>query len=161
MMAHRHHIGARLIDFAVDDALAIEPLFDRLDDSRVEAELVDILRMHQFRRARARHQVTVGISRVAHGNVTEGVEHAFIGDHAVGAREQLTRFVELIWHGVSSQLPWLGLSWPFTSQVVRDLKGVDARHKAGHDAWEFIVASSPLAPARTYRRKSPVPQCSR
>src|SRR6185437_1251230 len=47
-----------------------------------------------------------------HGDVAEGVEHALIGDHAVGARELFARLVELIRHGISSDcshdqpIPW-------------------------------------------------------
>jgi hypothetical protein len=43
MVADRVHLRPRLVDLAVDDALAIEPRFDRLDDLRVEGELVNVL----------------------------------------------------------------------------------------------------------------------
>jgi hypothetical protein len=34
--------------------------------------------------------------------MAEGVEHALMGDHAVGARELFARLIEFIRHGVSS-----------------------------------------------------------
>jgi hypothetical protein len=35
---------------------------------------------------------------MADGHVAEGVEHAFVGDHAVGARELHARLVEFVRH---------------------------------------------------------------
>ena len=45
---------------------------------------------------------------MAHGDVAEGVEHAFVGDHAVGAREQFARFVEFVWHRHFPLIDWFG-----------------------------------------------------
>ncbi len=99
MVADRVHLRPRLVDLAVDDALAVEPLLDRLDDLRVERELVNVLRLHQLRPARARQQIAARIGRMAHADVAEGVEHAFVGDHAVGARQQFARFGKGHRHG--------------------------------------------------------------
>ena len=98
MVANSHHLRTCFVNLAMDDALAIKSRFDRRYDLRVEGELVNILRLHQLRAARARHQIAPRIGRMPHGDVAEGVEHAFVGNHAVGAREQVASFVEFVWH---------------------------------------------------------------
>src|ERR1039458_660264 len=98
MVTHRVYFRPRFVDFAMDDALAIEPHLDRLHDLRIECEFEDVFRLHQFWAARIRHQIASRIGGMAQGDVTEGVEHAFVGDHAVGARQLLARLVKFVQH---------------------------------------------------------------
>jgi hypothetical protein len=38
---------------------------------------------------------------MTHGDMTESVKDAFVGDHTICAREHLARLVECIGHGIS------------------------------------------------------------
>ena len=46
-----------------------------------------ILGRHQLRRARTRQEIAVGVIGMAHADVAEGVDDAFVGDNAVGERK--------------------------------------------------------------------------
>ena len=44
-------------------------------------------------------QIAAGIGRVAHADMAEGVEHAFVRQHAVGERDLVADVGKIIWHG--------------------------------------------------------------
>jgi hypothetical protein len=79
MMNHRHHVGPRLIDAAMNDTLGKELLGRRLHRLRIERELEHVGGLHQLRRARARQQIAIGITRMAQADMAEGVQHALVG----------------------------------------------------------------------------------
>ena len=87
MMAHRHNIAARLIDAAVNDPLGVRPRDGRLHRLGIERVFEDVVGLDQSRRPRARQQVTARIVRMAHADMTESVEYAFMAKDAVGNRE--------------------------------------------------------------------------
>ncbi len=87
MVADRHHVGPHLIDAAVDDPFRIKLHVRRLDRLGVERELQNVLGLDQSRRAGTREQVTAGILRMADADMAEGVENAFVRQHAVGERD--------------------------------------------------------------------------
>ena len=88
-MHHRHHVGAQLVDLAVDEALGILRLVRMGQRREVHVEQHDVLRRHHARRQMACHQVVVRIVRVPHADVPEGVdrleaEQDLVGEHEVG-----------------------------------------------------------------------------
>jgi hypothetical protein len=93
MVAHRIHVGPRLVDTGMDHALAVEPHVGLFYWLRVERKFENVFWLHQLRRTRSRHQIALWVSRMAHGDMTESVEYAFVRNHAVRAGEQFTRFV--------------------------------------------------------------------
>ena len=86
---HRVDVGPRLVDFAVDEALAVEQLAVVLgiDGLAVEVEDENVGGGHRFRRDRARDQIAVRIARVAHADMAEGIEHVQSRQRAVGGDE--------------------------------------------------------------------------
>ena len=91
---HRIDVRPRLVDLAVDEALAVEQLAVVLgiDGLAVEIEHEDIGRGHRFRRDRARHQIAMRIARIAHADMTEGIEHVEPRQRAVGGDEVVDQF---------------------------------------------------------------------
>ena len=100
-MADGRDVGPRLVDAAVDHPLGVELDRGSRDRLGIEAELQDVGRLDQGRRARARQQVAAGIGGVAHADVTECVEHAFVCNDSVGAREHVAGLIEFDGHGIS------------------------------------------------------------
>ena len=98
MMADRHHVGTRLEDRGVDGDLAIEPVGRRHHRLAVEIEHENVRRLHQLRRAMARDQEMLGVLGVAQAHMAEGVEHALIGEDAIGEGYLLTRLGEAVGH---------------------------------------------------------------
>ena len=83
----RLHVGPRLIDRAVNEALGEQPRLRRLHRSRSEIEFENVARGDQRGSQRARHQVAGRIGRVADADVPIGVEHAFVGEDAARRRQ--------------------------------------------------------------------------
>ena len=75
---HGHDVGPGAIDLAVDVALD-ESLALVADRFAVRAELHDVGRRHQRRRARARHEEMPGPLVAARAHMSIGVEHAVPG----------------------------------------------------------------------------------
>src|ERR1700694_4885668 len=98
-MADRVDVGPRLIDAAMDDALAVERHARRRYRLGVERELVDVRGLDQLRAARAGEEIAARIAGVAHADMAEAVEHAFVGDDAIGEGELIAGLVERIGHG--------------------------------------------------------------
>ena len=115
--------AARLIDAAVNDALGVEMHFRRLHRLGIERVFQDVARLDQRRRARARQQIALGIGRVAHADMAEGVEHAFVGENAVGEREFGDEIVQRVGHNRSS---WCGSAGrlPSARQQIRKRRRV-------------------------------------
>ena len=99
VMAHRVDVGPCLIDAAVDDALAVKRQVGMNGRLRIERELQNIGRLDQLGAARAGEQIAPAVGRMAHADVAEAVEHAFMRDDAVGERELVAGFSEGIGHG--------------------------------------------------------------
>ena len=55
MMAYRRHIAARLVNFAVNDALRIKPRIRRFHRLGIKREFENVARLDQQRRPRTRH----------------------------------------------------------------------------------------------------------
>ena len=98
VMADRPDVAARLIDTAVNDAFGIEVHFGRPHRFGIERVFQDIVRLDQKRRARARQEIAAGIGRMAHADVAESVEHAFMGEDTVRERQFLDQIGHLIGH---------------------------------------------------------------
>ena len=98
MMAHRVHVRPRLEDLAVDHALRIGPRHRRHDRIGVEIVFEDVVGLHQRRRARAREKIALRIVRIAHADVAEGIENAFVGDDAVRGREIAAQVFQGVGH---------------------------------------------------------------
>src|SRR5262249_37809613 len=54
----------------------------------------------QLGAARAGEQIAPAVARMAHADMAEAVEHAFMRDDAVGERELVAGLGEGVWHGV-------------------------------------------------------------
>jgi hypothetical protein len=78
----------------MDDALAIEPHARLPDRLGIECKFQNVGRLDQLGRARARQQIVLGIARMAHADVPKRVEHALVGDHAVGERQVVIKFIQ-------------------------------------------------------------------
>ena len=100
-MTHGMHVGAQLIDAAMDHAFPIGQIAGRREQFGIEGELQDVGRLDQLRAARARKQISSRIGGMADADMTEAVEHAFMGDDPVGQRQLIAGFVEDIRHGRS------------------------------------------------------------
>ena len=96
MVADRHDVRPRLIDAAVDHALGVELHRRRRDRLGIERELQNVGRLDQARRARAREQIATGIGRMAHADMAERIEHAFVRQYAVGKRDLVAGIGEII-----------------------------------------------------------------
>src|SRR5262249_919707 len=94
MMTDGMHVGTRLIDAAMNDALAIEKPGRRHDRLRVEREFQDVTRLDQFRAAGARQQISPGIGRMAHADMAEAIEHALMCKDAICKGKFVACFVE-------------------------------------------------------------------
>ena len=99
VVAHRHHLRPGLINLAMDNPLGILRRVAGADPLGVEVVFDEILRRHQFGRARPRQEIAARIIRMAHADMAEGVDHAFMGDNLIGERQFGAGFGELIGHG--------------------------------------------------------------
>jgi hypothetical protein len=85
---HRHDIGPRAIDLAVDEALADRghARFYSLAVERLAVEVVleDVFHLHGLGRDGAGEEETLRILRRAQADVAVGVDHAVLGEDAVG-----------------------------------------------------------------------------
>src|SRR5437879_3986474 len=69
------NIGPRLVNLAMDKTLQKTGAAIRADSIAVEVVLDDVVGCDQRRRDRARHQITVGCSGMAHRNVAEAIDN--------------------------------------------------------------------------------------
>src|SRR4029453_3041309 len=77
-----HHACTLLIDPSMQKSLDEGLAGVVVARSAVERELHDVVRRHELRRERARHQESIGALRVAHRYVAGRVEHALIDKDA-------------------------------------------------------------------------------
>jgi hypothetical protein len=87
----------------MDHAFPIGQIAGRREQLGIERKFQDVGRLDQLRAARARKQIAAGIGRMADADMTEAVEHALMGDNAVGQRQLIAGFVEGIRHRGSFQ----------------------------------------------------------
>jgi hypothetical protein len=78
----RHHVRARLVDLAVDEALVVDRAALRIDGIAVEVVLEDVRFDDQLRRDVPRHEVALGIPIRAHARMAVCVDHAVLGEGA-------------------------------------------------------------------------------
>ncbi len=86
-MHDRLHVGARAIDFAVDEALQIHASPGRIERHAVEVEGDDVLAADQARRHVARQQKMIGRLVVASADMSEAVDDALPVKDTVGENE--------------------------------------------------------------------------
>ena len=67
----------------------------RVDRRPVERELHQVRDLDALRRARSRHEIPVGPVGMAYADVPEAVNHALVGEDAVGGHELVEQQVEL------------------------------------------------------------------
>src|SRR6266436_4374875 len=84
VMADRDHIGPRLVNLAMDHALGIELHDWRYNGLRVEVEFQNVAGLHQLGRTRPRQEIATGFDGMANAHMPEGVDHALMGENAVG-----------------------------------------------------------------------------
>ncbi len=86
---HRIDVRPRLVNLAVDEALAVKQhaVIFGIDRLAVEIEHQDIGRGDRFRRDRTRDHIAVRIARIAHADMAEGVEHVKPRQRAIGGDE--------------------------------------------------------------------------
>src|SRR5262249_35354790 len=80
-------IRPHLVDLAVDEALLVGAAPLRIDRLAVEVVFHDVVRGHRRGRDRARHQIAIGIARIADADVAEAIENLFVRQDAVGENE--------------------------------------------------------------------------
>ena len=84
----RLHVGPLLVDLAVDEALAVEPVLGRRNRHAVEIVGEQILFGDEHRRQMARHHVLLRVLVVPDAEVTERVDDAVLEEDLV-ADEQI------------------------------------------------------------------------
>jgi hypothetical protein len=92
------NVGARLVDAAVDHQLAEQPRAGRLDRLGIQRQFENVGRLHELGCAVAGDEIAVRIGGMAETDMPECIEHAFIGEHAIGDRQFLAGFSERIGH---------------------------------------------------------------
>src|SRR5215471_1377033 len=85
----RLYVRPQLVDFAVDEPFDHAAAALRINRIGVKVVFDDVARRHQARRARAGHQITVGIIWMTDTHVPVGIEYALLGKDAVGRNEVL------------------------------------------------------------------------
>src|SRR4051812_7480059 len=99
---HRLDVGPRLVDLAVDEALAHRLARARVERIALEVVLDHVVLGDQLGRERARHEVAAGVAVGACADVAVGVDDAVLGEDAVRAGE--------IFDEAHPMLPFLGQS---------------------------------------------------
>src|SRR6185503_4632384 len=84
---HRDHLRARLVDLAVNEALGDRFLAARVERPAVEVVLEQVVALHALGRERAREEVALPVRGRAQADVPVGVDHAVLGEDAVGGDE--------------------------------------------------------------------------
>src|SRR5262249_21500784 len=78
-------VRAHLVDLAVDEALLVGAAPPRINRLAVEVVFHDVVRGRG--RDRARHQIAIGIARIADADVAKAIENFFVRQDAVGENE--------------------------------------------------------------------------
>src|SRR5262249_28542723 len=100
-------------------------------------ELHDVLHAHQLGAAGAREQVALGIEGVAEADVTEGVDHVFLGQDAVGDDDVADGALQLELHSITAP--------PSTTSVCPVMKAL---------SWEARKMAAPTRSAGYWMRGS-------
>jgi hypothetical protein len=101
VVAHRVHVGARFVDFAVNHHLAIEPHPGWPNRLGVERHFQDVGWLDELGGAMARDEIAIRILRTAHADMPECINDAFIGKDAIGDRELMSQRSKGIGHVIS------------------------------------------------------------
>jgi hypothetical protein len=132
MVADRSYVRPRLVNLAMDDALGIKLDGRRMHGARLEIEFENIAGFNQLGRARARQQIAPGLVRMTQADMPEGVDHAFMGEDAIGDGKLVAQVGEFVRHGVLSGRIWSGC-W-LRQENIRHIAGLHGKHVlAGHD----------------------------
>src|SRR5437016_2540699 len=83
----RPDVAMGLVDSAMDEALDIERATPQLERVAVKVELQNVVCSDETRRHAAREQKEFRVSRVPYADMSETVDHAPIGEDAVGGDE--------------------------------------------------------------------------
>ena len=84
MVVHdRHDIRPRFVERAVDEPLEVRRAAARIDRRAIERELHDVIRLDAIGCTRAREKIALRIVRIAHADVSEGIDHALAREDAV------------------------------------------------------------------------------
>jgi hypothetical protein len=86
-MRNGHHVRARAVDGAVQEALDERAPSARVAGLALQCELHDVIGGHQSRRQRARHQEAVRVLRVPHRRMAGRIEDSLVGKDAAGRRK--------------------------------------------------------------------------
>ena len=95
---HRLHVGPRLVDAAVDEALVIERPAVVLRRRAVEVELHDVGLADHLGRERAGEEEAARVARMAHADVAVGIDDVFVREDAVRDHEVADEIVHFA-HG--------------------------------------------------------------
>ncbi len=87
----RVDVGTRLVDLAMEEALAIGHAATRIDRRAVEIERHDVVGGHLLGRYRFGQQVLRGILRMTGADVPEAVDHALVGQDVIGIDQIVDR----------------------------------------------------------------------
>ena len=91
VVAHRHHVGPRLVRGPVDGPLGVHRPPALIDRPVLEIELHEVAALDQLRAPRARQEVAVRPLRVPDAHVPESVDHVLVREDAVGDHEVVSR----------------------------------------------------------------------
>jgi len=83
----RLDIGPNLVNLAVDETLQIRGATARIDRLIVQVVFDDVLRGHQGRRSRAGNEVMLGVPGRPDTDMAESVNHALVGQDAIGENQ--------------------------------------------------------------------------
>ena len=92
---HRHHVGPRFENSAMNEALEIEVAFFFSHRLAVERELDDVVMSDQFRSQRTGEKKTVRSLRMTNADMAISVDHFLMSEDAVGDDEIVKKIVEV------------------------------------------------------------------
>src|SRR4051794_10470728 len=104
VMAHYVYVRPGLEDLAMDHAFRIGPLLRRDDRVGIEIVFENVVRLHQARCARAREEIAVRISRMAHADMTERIQNAFVRNNPVSGGKITAQVGDRVGQGGGSSL---------------------------------------------------------
>ena len=101
----RQHIGANLVDLAVDETLDIRAASAGVDRVIIEIVFHDVLGRYQGRRARARDEIMSWVFRRANADMAKAVEDILIcqdvvREHQIGEALGIVLLRSFRWRGL-------------------------------------------------------------
>ena len=92
-MHDRGHFRAQLVDFAVDEALRILRPVRMGERVALEVEGDDVLRRDHARRQVPRHEIEVRVGRMAHAQMSEGIDDVIVKQNFVAQDEVIEQIL--------------------------------------------------------------------